>query len=104
MFSGRKCKKRVNSLAICAAYCYNDNMKSVDLNANWNIVVGDARYDCDLPHDAAVGLSRDYACAFGQLNGIYRLRALCFRVPCRRLKAETPRSNFRACAVWATCL
>lgn len=69
MFSGRKCKKRVNSLAICAAYCYNDNMKSVDLNANWNIVVGDARYDCDLPHDAAVGLSRDYACAFGQLNG-----------------------------------
>ncbi|MDE6401149.1 MAG: hypothetical protein K2L54_00885, partial [Clostridiales bacterium] len=31
--------------------------------------MGDDRYDCDLPHDATVGTARDYACAFGQLNG-----------------------------------
>ena len=44
-------------------------MKSVDLNTNWNVDVGEGRYDCDLPHDATVGSARDYACAFGQLNG-----------------------------------
>lgn len=44
-------------------------MKSVDINTNWSVTAGDERYVCDLPHDATASPSRDYACAFGQLNG-----------------------------------
>lgn len=44
-------------------------MKSVDLNANWNISTGEQQYVCDLPHDVTQSAARDYACAFGQLNG-----------------------------------
>ncbi len=44
-------------------------MKSVDLNSEWNIVSGDDRYVCDLPHDVTLNAPRDYSCAFGQLNG-----------------------------------
>lgn len=50
-------------------YCYNESMKSVDLNSNWSVAVGDELVSCDLPYDATATAARDYACAFGELNG-----------------------------------
>ena len=44
-------------------------MKSVDLNANWSVAVGDERFACDFPYDATANAERDYTCAFGELNG-----------------------------------
>ncbi len=44
-------------------------MKSVDLNANWSVAVGDERFTCDFPYDATANAERDYTCAFGELNG-----------------------------------
>ncbi|MDE6293012.1 MAG: DUF4982 domain-containing protein [Clostridiales bacterium] len=44
-------------------------MKSVDLNSSWSVTVGDEVVSCDLPYDATAGAARDYACAFGELNG-----------------------------------
>ncbi len=44
-------------------------MKSVDLNSNWNVSVGDERFDCELPYDVTAHAARDYSCAFGALNG-----------------------------------
>ena len=44
-------------------------MRSVDLNSNWSVAVGDELLTCNLPYDATFGAARDYACAFGALNG-----------------------------------
>lgn len=44
-------------------------MKSVDLNSNWSVTVGDERISCDLPYDVTASTARDYTCAFGALNG-----------------------------------
>lgn len=44
-------------------------MKSVDLNADWNIKSGEDEIHCDLPYDATVNSPRDFSCAFGELNG-----------------------------------
>lgn len=44
-------------------------MKSVDLNSNWSVTVGGDTSACDLPYDATACAARDYACAFGVLNG-----------------------------------
>ena len=44
-------------------------MKSVELNANWNVDVGDEQIGCDLPFDVTANAERDYALAFGSNNG-----------------------------------
>lgn len=44
-------------------------MKSVDLNTNWSVVVGEESIACDLPYDVTAHVARDYTCAFGALNG-----------------------------------
>ncbi|MCH5154589.1 MAG: DUF4982 domain-containing protein [Clostridiales bacterium] len=44
-------------------------MKSVELNSNWNVTVGEETVACNLPYDATAGAARDYACSFGNLNG-----------------------------------
>lgn len=44
-------------------------MKSVDLNSNWSVAVGEERISCNLPYDATACAARDYTCAFGELNG-----------------------------------
>ncbi len=44
-------------------------MKSVDLNANWNIVGSNGEHIADLPYDMTCGAERDYTLAFGTLNG-----------------------------------
>ncbi len=44
-------------------------MKSLDLNANWNIVTSDGEHVCDLPYDVTAHAARDYTCAFGEFNG-----------------------------------
>lgn len=44
-------------------------MKSVDLNSNWSVAVGDEHFTCDFPYDVTVCAARDYSCAFGANNG-----------------------------------
>ena len=62
-------KKYAILLAILIACCYNVNMKSLDLNADWSIIKGDSETIADLPYDAMNGAVRDFSCAFGALNG-----------------------------------
>ncbi|MCH5155848.1 MAG: DUF4982 domain-containing protein [Clostridiales bacterium] len=44
-------------------------MKSVELNSNWNVTVGEESVLCNLPYDVTAYAARDYACSFGALNG-----------------------------------
>lgn len=44
-------------------------MKSVDLNANWNIVAGGDEAVRDLPYDVTACAARDLGCSLGELNG-----------------------------------
>ena len=46
-------------------------MKSMDLDKNWVIKVGDSEFSGDLPYDVTVNEPRDYSCAFGELNGYH---------------------------------
>ena len=43
----------------------------MDLDKNWVIAVNDSEFSADLPYDVIASMPRDYACAFGELNGYH---------------------------------
>lgn len=67
-------------------------MKSVDLNSNWTVCIGEDKFSCDLPYDATAHAARDYSCAFGAANGYIPAERAVF---CRDLPQCSERAEIR---------